>query len=161
MGTKKILILIILIPVLFWGGCEKKVTYAEHEPTPVPTLTRTSTAVIYNPYAPKNDLSLLLFMTESNDQCKNFISQTLTDTAVVRLINESFNIARIDPLSDIMVSYYNTPMTGSHMATNIYNITNLPTTCVLNKNGEYITRWTGFIMPEEYADNLKYAREHY
>jgi len=155
------LICLILVITLVIYGCEKMTRYTEHDTTPVPSLTWTSTEVIYDPYASKKDLSLLLFLTGDNDQCKQFISQTLTDTAVIRHINATFNIARIDPFSDTLVSYYNTAMSGSHMASKIYNITQLPTTCVLNSRGEYITRWVGFINQEEYASHLEYAREHY
>ena len=160
MGTKKLMILIMLIPVLLCT-CEKRVTYHESEPADYPTITWVGTDVIYDPYAVKQDLSLIVFMNDNDDECKKFNSQTLTDTAVVRIINESFNIARIDPLADTLVIYYGTPTSCSHLASSIYNITTLPTTCLLDANGAYLNRWTGFIMPNTFADYLEYARNHY
>ncbi|MBN1212025.1 MAG: hypothetical protein JXA92_05555 [candidate division Zixibacteria bacterium] len=147
---------------MFLNACEKRVTSNEYASTSPLIISWTTTSVIYDPQQTKNGLSLLLFMNGNNYQCKQFMSQTLTDTAVVRLINESFNIARIDPLSDSMVLYYNNvPISSSSLAYDIYHITALPTTCVLNTKGEYITRWEGYQTPEEYITNLKYARDHY
>lgn len=115
------------------------------------TLNWVNTSVLYDQRIAKKDHSLLFVMTSWCGWCKKLKSETLADTAVCQILNESFNVAQIDADSDSLVAYMDTTVTCRYFSGMIYHVGGYPTTVVLTKEGKLMGAIGGY----QNADDFK------
>jgi thioredoxin-related protein len=123
------------------------------------SLNWVGTSVLYHPTEGKKAHSLIFVLVTWCGWCKKMKSETLADTSVCRILNESFNIAQIDPESDSLVVYQDTTVTCRYLAGTVYNVRGYPTTIVLDKEGALIGAIPGYQEPVAFVDLLQRIRD--
>lgn len=123
------------------------------------SLNWVGTSVLYHPTNGKKDHSLLFVLATWCGWCKKMKSVTFADTSVCRILNESFNIAQIDPDSDSLVVYQDTSVTCRYLAGTVYDVRGYPTTVVLDKGGALIGPIPGYQEPVAFVDLLQRIRD--
>lgn len=142
-------------------GCGDKPTES-HENTTLPatvadSILWTSTSVFYDTTITKHDYSLIIFGAPWCGYCQLLEEQTLTDSAVIAIMNESFNCAKINVDADSLVAYYDSMVTCEEYAL-AYEVRGIPSTCILNRRGELLGKINGYHEPENYAAYLDAIR---
>lgn len=85
----------------------------------------------------------------------------MTDSAVVSIIDSSFNIAGIDISRDTTVVYFDTSYTCRDLAEDIYNIHGWPTVIFLDYRGDYRGMVVGYYDAETSLISLEYVVENF
>jgi thioredoxin-related protein len=123
------------------------------------SLNWVGTTVLYHPTEGKKGHSILFVFAAWCGWSKKMKSVTLADTSVCRLLNESFNIAQIDPDSDSLVVYQDTTVTCRYLAGTVYDVRGYPTTVVLGNGGALVGFLSGYLEPEVLAGWLRRIRD--
>jgi thioredoxin-related protein len=149
-----------LATAIFWGCGDKPTELSESSPesdTAADSILWTSTSVFYNTTIPKADYSLIIFGAPWCEYCQLLEEQTLIDSIVIVIMNESFNCARINVEADSLVAYYDSKVTCEEYAL-VHEVRGIPSTCILNRGGEMIGKIDGYHSPEHYAVYLDAIR---
>ena len=155
---RSVLISAVLAAALALVGCsaDHAVNPQKHEPTPhYTTLNWVSTAVLYGESEGKHDLSLLFVLKATCPACQLLKARTLTDSTVIQILGESFNIANIDVTVDTLVSYRDSVVTVRHLALAIYGVEYVPTIIVLDRHGNEKTRLADYYPADKFASELR------
>jgi len=143
-------------------SCARERPTAPRGTPPAPTtLHWVSTAVIYGNSPGKKDHSLVFILATWCGWCKKLKTETLADTTVVRMLNESFNIAQIDPDSDSLVVYKDSVVTCKQLARSIYGVRGYPTIIAIDRMGEELGAISGYRDPAPFVDVLELILEQW
>jgi thioredoxin-related protein len=111
---------------------------------------------LFTDYPSKREFSMLYIDAVWCSWCKVMEAETFTDTAVVRLVWQYFNPARLDLDDTSMVVYGDTVMTARQLAKYIFHVRGVPTTVILTRDGYYLTDFRGYIKANQFAFLLRH-----
>jgi len=136
-------VLVILAALLLFFGCGDKGNPAVGGNDDLSAINWVGTDKVYSDSADKKQCSFIFFYADWCGWCKKMEKETFSDTAVVRIINESFNAVRINGESDTLVVYRDSALSCRGMV-EYYGITGYPTTCFFKGAGQYIIPVLGY-----------------
>src|SRR5512140_1951051 len=145
MITCRLGVMVVLIAALYCLSCDKKgTTPAQIQSNP--SIHWVSTVVIYDSTAVKKNYSILFFEADWCGWCTKLRNETLRDTQVVRILNDSFNCSTIDIESDTPLRYFVSTVT-CHQLAGIYGVSGIPDMRFLDRKGLTIGRAGGYRSP--------------
>ncbi len=112
-------------------------------------------SVIYDTSIVKKEYSALFFMASWCGWCNKLKKETLTDTAVVRILNESFNCVGIDPDADTLLQYKDSLVSAAYFTSDLYGVTGYPTIFLLDRTGVSLLRLSGYRPADTLARELE------
>lgn len=152
-GTASLLGLLI---VLFVGGCGN--SDKPSAPVNPPTIVWQSSGIIWDTTVVKKDHSIMFFLSNSCSWCTKLKNETLKDTAVVRVLNESFNCVAIDPAADSLVQYRDSMLTCSQFLSR-FHIRGYPTAYYFDRAGDTLGSVLGYHPAADYLAILTSIRD--
>ena len=147
------------------GSCsgKKSTAPASEEPaeTTDTTLTWVGTDVVYRDVAGKHDHSIIFVLAEWCGWCQRLKRETLTDSTVIHMLNESFNCVHLNPDADSMVAYQDSMVTCHDLASRIYGVNGYPTMLFFKGNGDFIGPAPGYKNVENFRALLDTVKARY
>jgi thioredoxin-related protein len=141
-------ILIVLAGAVVISCSGKKSTDPKTEPEPEPTadtvLNWVGTNVVYHEAVGKHDLSIIFVLAEWCGWCRRMKTETLADSTVIHMLNESFNIVHVNPDVDSMVVYRDSTVSCGDLAGAVYGVRAYPAMLFFTRNGDMIDRRLGY-----------------
>ncbi|KAA3659584.1 MAG: DUF255 domain-containing protein [Calditrichaeota bacterium] len=110
--------------------------------------------------AKENKHIVVDFYTDWCKWCKVMDEQTYKNSEVVTYGNEKFLFAKINAESNTMVSYRGQQFTCRQL-TAALGIRGYPATVFMNEKGEFITKISGFIQPDQFMPILEFLDGKY
>ena len=101
------------------------------------------------------------FYTDWCHWCKVMDEQTYKNSAVIKMGKKSFVFAKINAESNEKLTYRGQQYSYRQFAAAL-GVTGYPATVFFNGKGEFITKVSGFVKPEQFLPILRYFEgEHY
>lgn len=116
-----------------------------------------SSAFIYGNSPIKKNLSILYFTDDTCSFGFQLEEETFTNSEVIRAMNESYNCAAYNTMSDTMIQFYDSSMTGNQLF-KLYNLVGVPSFLILDKENNYVGRIRGYYPPDEFIEQLNIFR---
>lgn len=110
--------------------------------------------------AKENKHIVVDFYTDWCSWCKVMDEQTYRNSEIVQYGNQKFLFAKINAESDAKISYKGQQFTCREF-TAALGIRGYPATVFLNEKGEFITKISGFIQPDQFMPILEYLEGKY
>ena len=121
------------------------------------TINWVGTEIAYDSVAVKNNFSMLYFTADWCGWCRKMEDETFTNTNVIQIIGESYNVCWMNISSDSMVVYMDTTMSINDVKIN-YTIPGTPTMVILDRKGNYLSKIIGYQDAETFAATLHSLR---
>ncbi len=100
------------------------------------------------------------FYTDWCHWCKVMDEQTYKNSDVVKMAGESFIFAKINAESSEKLSYRGQEYSYRQFAAAL-GVKGYPATVFLNDKGEFITKISGFVKPDQFLPLLRYFKGEY
>lgn len=114
--------------------------------------------ILWDTTAVKKDHSVVFFLAGWCGWCKKLKNETLRDSLVVKMLNESFNCVAIDPDQDSLVRYRDSMVTCRQF-NNLFKVSAYPTGFFLARNGDSLDYLGGYVPAEELLRRLLRVRD--
>lgn len=134
------------LAIFFCGlcACGNKSTNPDTSPPKLDSIHWVGSSIVYDTTVIKKDHSVMFFLASWCGWCKKLKNETLTDTTVIRILNEHYNAVNIDPDADTLVAYQDTMVSPRYLAEDIYKVSGYPEIDIFNRSGDRIARLIGF-----------------
>lgn len=99
-------------------------------------LTWVGTDVVYQDLPGKHDHSIIFVLAEWCGWCQRFKRETLADSTVIHVLNESFNIVHLNPDADSMVVYRDSTVNCGDLAGSVYDVHSYPSMLFFDRDGD-------------------------
>ena len=142
--------------------CSKESHNAPSQPRPSArdSVHWTGTAAVYDTSIIKNDRSVIFFLASWCGWCNKLKNETLKDSTVIRILNESFNAVAIDPDADTQVVYFDTTVSARDLCNDIYSVHAFPTIYFFDRAGTAISSTAGYRDASTFANQLIAIRDY-
>jgi thioredoxin-related protein len=153
--TKVVAAAVCICAMVVLSACGDKSTSPPQPVAPHDSVNWVGSGVVYDTSIVKKDHSAIFFMVSWCSWCNKLKKETLTDTAVVRILNESFNSIRIDPDADSLVQYNDTLVSPAYLTSHIYGVSGYPEIDLFDRAGVRRGRLPGFRSAATLAQELR------
>jgi len=154
--SRPALIALIVVVVSGCGGGNPIVS--RDDPAEIHYL---GTEILYHEMEGKKDHSMVLVLATWCGYCTRLKNETLTDSSVIAILHESFNVVAIDPDSDSLVVHGDSTVTSKVFARNIYGIRGYPSMIFLDRQGEELGIAAGYRPPADFVSLLELVLRDY
>ncbi len=100
------------------------------------------TDVLFGEADAKRDFSVLFIFTSRCVYCEMLQNDVLTDSAIIQVLGESFNSAKINLDVDTQLVYFDSTVTSSYFK-ELYDIWGVPTSIFLSRDGSELWKAVG------------------
>ncbi|HVP06653.1 MAG TPA: thioredoxin fold domain-containing protein [Candidatus Acidoferrum sp.] len=125
-------------------SCNEKPTSPRQQNVARDTVHWVGSEIAYDTSITKKDFTMMLFSATWCGWCKKLKRETLTDTTVVRILNDSFNCVCIEEDADSLVRYKDTLVSPEYLASDIFAVTGYPTIYFLDRAGVCMSSLIGY-----------------
>ncbi len=152
-------VLFSLMSLGSWSCSSKNPAEPVEEPGAFTELNWVGTSVVYHEAAGKRDVSIIFVMADWCGWCKRLKNESLTDTTVIRILGESYNIVYLNPDADSSVICGDSTVTCHVMTSEILDVRGFPTLVFFNRNGGIIGPVPGYRPVSSMIDLLERMRD--
>lgn len=141
------------------AACDRSIPPAPIEEPFYTELHWVGTDVVYSTAAVKHDHSIIFFMADWCGWCTRLKKEALSDSTVIQILGESFNIVNINYEADSSVVSADSTVTCRQFTHDVFGIRGFPTLVFCDREGDVIGTAPGYRSTASMIELLEKVRD--
>lgn len=150
---------IALVVTGLWSCSSKNPATSTEEPGNYTELNWVGTSVVYQDAPGKRDVSIIFVMADWCGWCTRLKNEALSDSTVIQMLGESYNIVYLNPDMDSLVVCGDSTVTCRVMSRNVLDVRGYPTMIFFRRNGEVLGPAPGYKTTAAMIDMLERLKD--
>jgi len=153
------LVLVVIVVTGLWSCSGKSPVSSIEEPGDYTELNWVGTSVVYQDAPGKRDISIIFVMADWCGWCTRMKKEALSDTTVIQMLGESYNIVYLNPDMDSLVVCGDSTVTCRVMARNVLDVRGYPTMIFFSRDGNVLGPAPGYRTTAAMIDILERLKD--